>query len=243
MEDDLRQAIAQVQQGQEEVREKLLKKYLPYILKITARSCKRFVKLGEDDEVSIALMAFSEALDKYDLHANTSFFAFAESVLKRRLIDYFRKMGQAVNEVPWSALGGDHYDGDDISHQLDILTWEQSKNLFFEEEIQKLRREEIISYQKKLREYGITLQDLIKVSPKHQDARAGAFQVAQILCAKEEYFQYLEKTGSLPLKKLAIEVTVSRKTLERQRKYIIALTIIIRGNYSFLQEYLEGLKG
>ncbi|KAF0201059.1 MAG: hypothetical protein FD167_5717, partial [bacterium] len=40
-----------------------------------------------------------------------------------------------------------------------------------------------------------------------------------------------------------LEVKVSRKTLERQRKYIIALAVILTGEYYFLDEYVEGLKG
>ena len=31
-----------------------------------------------------------------------------------------------------------------------------------------------------------------------------------------------------------------RKTLERQRKYIIALFIIITGDYSYLSDYCQG---
>ena len=63
---EINRGILLVQQGKEEARENLIKKYLPFIFKVTARTCKRFV-YWEDDEVSVALLAFNEALNKYDL--------------------------------------------------------------------------------------------------------------------------------------------------------------------------------
>lgn len=240
--DDLRQVIARVQQGQGSSREEIIQRYLPFILKVTSQLCKRYVKLGVDDEVSIALMAFNEALDKYDLGQNTSFFAFAESVIKRRIIDYFRKKNKENKEIPWSAMVQDEND-QDAAYQIDRLTWDQACSHQFEEEIKVMRRDEILEYQKQLQYYGITLQDLVEASPKHQDARINAFEVARHIYENERFCKHLQKTKALPMKELETEVKVSRKTLERQRKYIIAITVILTGQFYFLKDYLEGLKG
>lgn len=239
---DLRRCIAQVQQGQGKHREELIQRYLPFILKVTSQTCKRFVRMGEDDEVSIALIAFNEALDKYDCSQNTSFFAFAEAVIKRRIIDYFRKKERENREIPWSALN-DEEEGQESHHQLEKLTWEGARARLFDEEANQMRRSEILEYNKQLAHYGITMQDLLEASPKHQDARVNAFRIAQLIYKNEKYRRHLEKTKSLPLKELEREVRVSRKTMERQRKYIIALTIILTGEYYFLQDYVSGLRG
>lgn len=238
---EIRQAIAQAQEGDESVKELLIKKYLPFILRVTSQVCKRFVRMGEDDEVSIALLAFNEAVAKYDCSKATSFFSFAQAVIKRRMIDYFRK-NTGKNEIPWSSVA---YEEDDkeIYNQLDRLTWQSSQSKYFEDDIRELRREEILEYQKELLVFGISLRELVAVSPKHHDARMGAYQVARIIAHNSRYKEYLTRTKSLPLKELEKEVRVSRKTLERQRKYIIALTIILTGEFYFLDEYLEGLKG
>jgi RNA polymerase sigma factor len=240
---EIRRDILQVQQGKEDVRESIIKKYLPFILKVTARTCKRFIRLEEDDEASIALMAFNEALDKYNLEQNTSFFSFAETIIKRRIIDYFRKSQKGPQDMPWSSLTKDGEEEEDTVSKLDKLTWKESEKIHFEKEITELRSEEIVEYSVKLREYGIEFRDLVAVSPKHQDARVTAYQIAKIICENEIYRTYLLKKKTLPLKELEHEVKVSRKTLERQRKYIIALTIIILGEFYFLRDYLEGLKG
>ena len=240
--DDFRQALAQVQQGQETIREEMIERYLPFILKTTSRLCKRYVRLGLDDEVSVALLAFNEALNKYDLEQNTSFFAFAEAVIKRRIIDYFRKESRGNKEIPWSAVTGDEEEYDS-AYQLDRLTWDQAYSRQFEDEIKAMRREEIMEYQKQLEYYGISLRELAETSPKHQDARTAAFEVARLISRNERFYKHLNKTTALPMKELENEVKVSRKTLERQRKYIIALTVILTGEYYFLSDYLEGLKG
>lgn len=243
MEPSIRQAIARVQQGEDTLREELIRQYIPFILKVTSQACKRFVRLGEDDEVSIALMAFNEALDKYDSNMNTSFFTFAQSVVKRRIIDYFRKAGLNKPEIPLSALLQEEGEDRNEAGQLDRITWQSSQKQYFEEDIAELRRDEIVEYNRELQEYGITFRELVEASPRHQDARVAAFKVARLISANEKYRRHLKKTRSLPLKELEEEVDVSRKTLERQRKYIIALAIVLMGRYYFLEEYLDGLKG
>lgn len=237
----LRQAIAQVQQGEDCIRDRIIEKYLPFILKVTSKSCKRYVRMGEDDEVSIALMAFNEALDKYDCQQQNSFFGFAQAVIKRRMIDYFRKNSKGNKEIPWSSMGIIEDDTDPVN-QFDRLNWQNSQDQFFEEDINELRREEILDFQRSLIPFGITLKDLVEISPKHQDARVSAYKVARLINDKEIFHQHLLKTKSLPLKDLESEVGISRKTMERQRKYIIALAIVMMGRYYFLEEYLDGLK-
>lgn len=189
---EIREDILLVQQGKEEERNRIIKKYLPFILKVTSRTCKRFVRAGEDDEVSVALIAFNEALDKYNTEQNSSFFSFAETVIRRRIIDYFRKNQHVNRDLPFSSLVSEGEEEDALQ----------------------------------LKDFGIEFRDLVKVSPKHQDARISALQVARLIVYNEKYRLHLKRTKTLPMKELARVAAVSRKTLERQRKYIIALVVI-----------------
>ncbi len=43
----------------------------------------------------------------------------------------------------------------------------------------------------------------------------------------------------LPIKELLDQVNVSRKTLERNRKFIIAVALIFNGPYPYLKDYLH----
>ncbi len=36
-------------------------------------------------------------------------------------------------------------------------------------------------------------------------------------------------------------VSVSRKTIERNRKYIIAIALILSGDYVYMKDYLKGV--
>lgn len=242
--EDIRHIIDHVQQGQERLREGTIKKYLPFILRVTSRTCKRYVRFGVDDEVSIAVIAFNEAINKYDASKSGAFFSYAENVINRRIIDYFRKNKNYSKEIPFTTLMQDSGEADGNYYiQIDKMTWDKANEIHFQEEINRMRREEIIAYQKELNNYGITLKELVEISPKHHDARCTAYHVARIICEDEEHLIYLKKRKSLPLKQLEKKVSVSRKTLERQRKYIIALSIIMMSGYYFLEGYLDGMKG
>jgi RNA polymerase sigma factor len=49
----------------------------------------------------------------------------------------------------------------------------------------------------------------------------------------------LRVTGKLPVKELTERCSVSRKTVERNRKYIIAVAIMLSGAYPFMHDYLQ----
>jgi RNA polymerase sigma factor len=78
-------------------------------------------------------------------------------------------------------------------------------------------------------------------SPKHMDARQNAIKVAQILIEHDELKRILFTKKQLPVKQLETLVSVSRKTIERNRKYIIAMTIILSGDYIYLKDYIRGV--
>ena len=64
-----------------------------FIIKTATRITKRFVSKS-DDEWSIALSAYLEAIEKYDIEKG-SFVPFAEMIIRSRLIDWFREIGRA----------------------------------------------------------------------------------------------------------------------------------------------------
>jgi len=53
--------------------------------------------------------------------------------------------------------------------------------------------------------------------------------------------EYLFQKKKLPLKRLEEKVNVSRKTIERNRIYIVAMVLILSGDYRFLGDYLKGV--
>ncbi|MGI6149675.1 MAG: RNA polymerase sigma factor SigI [Firmicutes bacterium] len=232
---ELGDLVAKAKAGDERVREQILQEYRPFFLRVASSVCRKYLVLGRDDEASIAMIAFNEAIDAYDDSAGASFLSFAEIVIKRRMVDYFRRKTKRQEEVPLSSFESEDNEDSVIKK---IESKEAVATLQIQLEAEE-RREEIFRLNQLLSHYGITFSDLVKGSPKHQDARERALEVARILTNDPVLLQYLTSKKALPLKELQQRVKVSRKTLERQRKYIIALTLILIGEFYYLQEYLK----
>ncbi len=64
-------------------------------------------------------------------------------------------------------------------------------------------------------------------------------RAAQLVARHSEMLGHLTKTKTLPLKQLTELAPVSRKTLERQRKYIIALVLILTGDFPFFRSFIQ----
>lgn len=231
---ELMDLLEKSQAGDVLARENLIRKYRPFLLRVSSQVSRRYIDASADDEFSIALLAFNEAIDGFDL-SKSSFLSFAETVIRRRLIDYFRSQNAQAKGVPWTDF--DVVDEEDnVTNYAEITSSVQAYEL---EEEQSLRRQEIEEYAGALENYGITFSELVKVSPKHRDARASGIEVAQVIVSEEQLLSYVREKHALPLKLLEERVSVSRKTLERQRKYILAMVVLLEGEYRMLHEYLR----
>ena len=67
----------------------LIAKHEPFILKCAAKASGRFISKS-DEEWSYALEGFSKALQRFDPERGP-FYPFAELVIRRSLLDYFRE--------------------------------------------------------------------------------------------------------------------------------------------------------
>lgn len=232
--------VQRAQQGDREARDSLLRSYAPFVLRVASKASGRYLTAGRDDEANVALLAFNEAIDGFRPEKGRSFLGFAETVIRRRLIDHFRE-GKAGREVPFSDLEVEDEDGAaycPAENQAAVARYEAAEEA-------RERRDEIRRYQRLLGEFGITLQELARLSPRHRDAREGAQAVARLIAANAAYVAHLRSTRSLPLRELEREagLRVSRKTIERNRKYIIAVTLILVEEFVHLRSYIGGRAG
>ena len=69
-------------------RNRFIERYKPFLAKYTSTVAGRYVSYGIDDELSIALLAFNESIDRYN--GEGIFFEYAKMVVKSRLLDYFK---------------------------------------------------------------------------------------------------------------------------------------------------------
>lgn len=218
--------------GDKQAMECLLLLYSPFMKKTAGQVCKKFIN-DHDEEFSVALSAFHEAVKGFNQEKNASFLTFAHMVIRRRVIDFIRKEAQRkelVHDFQCSSEVDGFQSGIDSFASVKAYSEQQQVNA---------RREEIIEYKKLLSVYGMTFQDLVKISPSHEDARVTAIQIAQLVVETEEYKQFLHQKKKLPVKEIEQLVEVSRKTIERNRKYIIAVAVLLMSDLHYLKDYLK----
>jgi RNA polymerase sigma factor len=234
---DLLELVRKAQSGDAESRDDLIRRYTPFVMSVLSRAAGRYVEMGRDDESSIGLLALNEAIDGFDATRSQSFLGFAEMVIKRRAIDHMRKTSSGKNEIPFSSIRQDGQENEE--KELDDAQIRASVREYSIRNEDEERREEIIQYSKSLSRYGIRFSELAGISPKHEDARLHAIQAARIVAAVPALWKHLHEHGELPMKELSDRVSISRKTLERQRKYIIAVAVIFAEGYEHLRRFVD----
>lgn len=213
----LEQTLPLAQKGDLCARDYLIQSHRDFIARIGSKACNRFLT-WDDDELSIALLAFNEAIDKFNPGEGASFHTFAHRVIHNRLVDYFRK------ESKHRHLSLSPMDPDD--EELSQFDLQYSSEQYQETENQAILAEVLESYMETLAEYGVTLDDLVKVSPKHKDSKETLLTVAVKLSREHTLLESLKKNKLLPIKELELLTGVKRRVLEKGRKYLIALVLI-----------------
>jgi RNA polymerase sigma factor len=230
----LEELAIDIQHGDEQLLNMVINDYKPFIKKTVSSVCKRYI-YESDDEFSIGLIAFHDAILKYNNERGSSIISFAEVIIKRKVIDYIRKNGKIRDVSIDRNLMGDEDDAAALTIEQVLSVEEYAK-----QEDSLNRREEIVDFQEQLTLFNLSFMDLVEQSPKHEDARLNAIEIAKTVVTSNDLMNYLMEKKRLPIKKIEKQVNVSRKTIERNRKYIIAISLIMIGDYVYLKDYLKG---
>jgi len=203
-----------------------------FVYSTTSKLCKRYLSWENDEELSIALIAFNVSCDKYD-KTKGNFYSFSKAIIKNALIDFFRKNKASPNLIFDNSEGNVDY----IDEKNSINNYEiQIENTFRVDEI-KLFSEELLKYK-------INFDSLINASPSHKDTRNNLLNLA-FLCAREEsILTHLKTKRKLPTKEIIILTASNRKFIEKWRIYIISLILVLTNpEYVYLKSYLNIKEG
>ena len=231
--DSLSSVVHAIQDGETYLENDLISQYYPFIRKATCRVCKRYVNPDTDDEFSVALIAFSEAVHKYRTDKGGTFLSFAQLVIKRRVIDFIRS---EQRRKPSLSLDYKPSDQEHLENKIEAFA---SCCSYKEAEEKEERREEFMHFLSSLEHFDICIDDILEESPKHGDARENMLQIAKIIVKDQDLKKELFMKKRLPINKLMTYITMSRKTVERNRKYLIALVVVLQENYCYLKEYVK----
>lgn len=218
VEAEIRDLVTRVKEQDDLARRELILRHRPQIRAIAEGICRRPLDWNNDDELSISLIAFNEAIESFDENQGMGFLNYARVLIHRRLVDHFRR------ESRFRHASLETLDQDTKFNRYEVT---QAQARYQAEEAAREQGEMIARYNAALRDYGISLDDLLAVSPKHRDTKHTLMRVAQKLVAQPALMKRLQEHKQLPIKELMMLTGVSRKVLETGRKYIIALALVL----------------
>ncbi len=234
--------VTAAQRGEQGARNELLRDYRSFILHAAAQSARRKIDPRNDDEFSVALEAFNEAIDGFNSRSGAAFLSYARMVIRRRLIDHFRRenrhrhLSLDVAAAPSGAQDDWDDDGDTTS------AWE-TRAAAVKHDIETEARErsrEIADFKAEIGRYGLTIDDLIEGSPTHEARYSRLYQVAEILAGSTDLWATLVKTRRLPVSDLAKAAGLHRKSIRRGRQFVIALAVLLKNpEYELLRTFIK----
>lgn len=209
----------------------LIKEYLPFIKAETAKFIKRPPREGEDDELCIAMFAFHQAVMEYS-RIRGSFLKFAAVAIRNRLIDYYRKEQRHTNIISLNQPT----DEEEETSLMDMI--ESGTNEVEEMHVRKATKEEIQEFAMQLTEFGLSLEDIAENCPRQERTLDACHKALGYAKRNVELLDTLVSTKKLPIGKLASGSGVSLKTLERHRKYMVAIMLAYTNGYEIIRGHL-----
>ncbi len=212
--------------------DEMIRAYMPFIRTETAKFLKRPVVEENDDELSIAMIAFYEAIMDYSI-IRGSFLHFAALHIKSRLIDHVRRESRHRGH-----LSTDHplSDEDDTPLRDKLADPDDPLDAGM---LREATRMEIEEFSASIRAFGIQLSDVADHCPKQERTLEACRQALVYARQNPTLMDEFLRTKRLPLALIAEGCGVERKTLERHRKYIVALLLAYTNGFEIIRGHLH----
>ena len=215
--------------------ERLIEDFYPFL---QSRAAKYSIKTDHylrEELFSTAQTAFYEAIKIYDADKG-HFFPFAGKIVRNKLIDYVRKLyRRGIQTVSLEA--DDAEDGDTVKS---VALEKASIKAYSNERYRNSLVEEIEHFKKELAAWKITMDVLVRQSPKHQRLKDTYKKLVEQIMTHPEIMQTILLKRYFPIKSISLISGLPHKTLERARTFILASLIIKMGDYDYLSEYVDG---
>ncbi|MCL1982255.1 MAG: sigma-70 family RNA polymerase sigma factor [Clostridiales bacterium] len=213
--------------------EGLIEEFSPFMHSRVAKYSMRTDYDRREELFSTALMAFYEAIQRYEIEKG-HFFPFANRVVCTRIIDHIRKIyrheGQTVSL------------DEDASEQptaQSTAVEEISVRAYTADRRQEMLVEEIEQFKSELATWGITMDSLAKSSPKHKQLLDEYRMAVAKIHQAPDIVQTIQLKRYFPVKTIAEITGLPQKKLERARTFILASLIIKMGDYDLLSDYVH----
>lgn len=201
----------------------LVNNSMPFIIKTISNITHRYVNCENDDEFSIALIAFNEARQRYD-ETKGPFYPYAKLVIESRLKTYLTQQNSRNNESSLEQL-------EEVGIQFTELNKEDNPDFALIEEIEL--------YSQELNYFGLNFDVLVDTSPKHCDTRASAFTIGKTIANDQPIVETTYTKRKLPVSDVARFMKVSLKIIKHSKHFILATMIIFHKQYTAILNWLS----
>ena len=215
-----------------EAADALIGQYMGFIRSETVKFIHAAPEDGHEDELSIAMLAFYEAVLSYEKHRG-AFLPYAARAIKNRLIDHYRTERRHGNVISLHApAGGDEESG----HLLDALPDHRDEIGAYEQ--RTASQAEIQEFGAQLARFGLSFSDVADNCPRQDRTLAACRRVLDFARTQPELLKRVEDTGKLPMGELSAGSGTDRKTMERHRKYLVAILLAFTNGYEIIRGHL-----
>lgn len=192
---------------------KFIKDYTPFIIKTVSTLKGQYLDLENDEEYSVALMAFNEAMEKYN-YEKGAFLNFAKIVIESRVKNYWISIKKHQ-----------HVDLDDVP----VVIEDNNEDLVHE----------IKEFEKTLLLFDLDFETLIEVAPKHSDTRKRAISIASKTSQNKTFVNHIYEKKRLPITLMSKAYDVSIKIIKKSKVFILSTVIIFDKKLKLIQEWLK----
>jgi len=212
---ELDQRVVSLQKSTSKEQEDFIKEFTPFILSTASQRIGRYVEVENDEAYSVALQSFYKAILSFQ-EEKGHFLPFAKLLIDRDLLNHLKKekpLEPSVDESPFS---------DSQEELLDHL----------------LLKEEIEVFVKDLERFGLQLEDLVELVPKHRDTKEKARQLAFVLAEDEDLMNMIFRKYTLSMTRISLKYQISRKVLYGSREYILSILVVLKNNLTLLYKWI-----
>ena len=214
-----------------EAADALIGQYMGFIRSETVKFVHAAPEDGHEDELSIAMLAFYEAVLGYE-KSRGAFLPFAARAIRNRLIDHYRTEKRHGNVISLHAPAGDEED----RTLMDTLP--DARDEIGDYEARSASQLEIREFAETLSRVGLTFSDVADNCPRQERTLAACRRVLDFARSRPDLLDRVGDTGKLPMAELAAGSGVEKKTLERHRKYLVAILLAFTNGYEIIRGHL-----
>jgi len=168
------------------------------------------------------MLGFIQSVKTYN-EDKGAFIPYAQTVIRNRLINAAKKEAAIQKQ----------------NGEMDIQwEYETAERRYTEFTARKEAQTEIGELNGAFGRWGFTWRDLVKNCPRQSRSRNSCHQIVRVLLAEKPLLDEMLRTNKLPIQRLSALSGYSEKTLEKYRRYISALVIIVEGDYPYVRSFL-----